>query len=298
MQLTCPILSNGKVKTRRSRPSGTPAYRTSKPAQTASHRVLLTGSSPPLPTTAPTRPHSDPPDNGYIGYLFSTATAVRLDPHGQRRCRQAAASGPSSRSGVADQWYVGFALVHIRSRPNTTASGVVSAPGQAFSALTIYTSPPSPVSGTLTALVRKGAVVDSIATVVTPSSTPPATLPAASPFTQSGQRRRCAAETYGGANTGIATPPAPSSGDELFVTNHHVNTITVHDINAAGDAPPKCSISGNLSNLRRMGRQRRALRGQCQRWQRQVYNSSDNGNAVVPRVLGCRPAGWRSTATS
>ena len=77
------------------------------------------------------------------------------------------------------------------------------------------------------------------------------------------------------------------AGDELFVANHHANSITVHDINAAGDAPPKRSISGNLSNpAHRWVDNGELYVANANGGSVQVYNSSDYGNAVVPkRVL-------------
>ena len=114
--------------------------------------------------------YSDLPDNGYIGYLFrhgnSRSGLIRMVNAG------AAGSGEWSivDSGVADQWYVGG----LRWSGDTLTSErdrqtVVSAPGQAFSALThLHISTLASVWNFDWVLVRKGAAVDSIATVVTP----------------------------------------------------------------------------------------------------------------------------------
>ncbi|HQA33935.1 MAG TPA: DUF2341 domain-containing protein [Casimicrobium huifangae] len=288
-QLTSPDLSNGSVLTRPFASSGTAGYvietRAQRPTP-GSDGILVAFTDNSLNAS-----YSDLPDNGYIGYLFrhgnSRSGLIRMVNAG------AAGSGEWSivDSGVADQWYVGG----LRWSGDTLTSErdrqtVVSAPGQAFSALThLHISTLASVWNFDWVLVRKGAVVDSIATVVTPlvytashlaSSVTVHTNPASGDVAP--------LKTYGGANTGIATPAcAFVAGDELFVTNHHANSITVHDINAAGDAPPKRSISGNLSNPAHCWVDNGELYvANANGGSVQVYNSSDYGNAVVPkRVL-------------
>ncbi len=284
-QLTSPDGSNGIALTRAFATSGVVGHVLETRARWSggSDGILAAFTDNSLNAT-----YSDLPDNGYITYLFrhynSRSGLIRMVNAG------AAGSGEWSvpDGGAVDQWYVaslrwyGDTLTAERDRQTVT-----TAPAQAFASLShVHISTLAATWNFDWVLVRKGAAVDSVASVVTPLIYTASHLASSvTVHNRLADGDAAPVKTYGGASTGIATPAcAFVAGNELFVTNHQSNTITVHDINAAGDAPPKRSISGNLHWPAHCWVDGGELYvANANGGNVQVYNASDSGAAVMPK---------------